>query len=205
MSASNWKRSISHIALANKGFRLIGFTGVSRGAGVSTISRRVACSMADSGEKVLVVSVSEIQGRTVRAAGGDAAAAGALRAEIVPSVHGYDLLSGPTSDTLLAALGAVQFRENLDGDLAEYSRVVLDLPPICDESGDSVGSTSFAAICDRVLLVCLLGVDRKAEIAEASAILNGAGAPLSGVVSNEFKHENIIRTFLRSRLVRAMQ
>lgn len=206
MSQLNWKRSVGQIVMANKGRRLLGFTAVRRGAGVTTISRRVASTMAAGGEKTLMVCVSELYGRAARnGADNNPAGAGALRAEIVPSAHGYDILNGTDGDALMATYSAVQLRDVLDNELAEYARIVLDLPPVCDDASDSISSASFATVCDGVVLVCLLGTDRRSEIAETAAILNSSGAKLAGIVSNEHKQKDFTSNLLQSRFAQAMQ
>lgn len=183
MTLLNWQRSIEHIVVANKGCRVVGLTSVRSGAGVSHIGRGMAKSIAETGARTLVIMLSQMS-----SAGSDQPApAGELRASIVPSVHGYDIFSGNDSDGRPIALNARELRQALENELAEYDRIILDLPAICEDAGNGLRAVSVAPICDRVLLVCLVGSDRSTEIAEAAALLRGAGAVVSGVIANEYK------------------
>lgn len=203
MTQLNWKRSIGQIVMANKGCRLLGLTAVRHGAGVSTICRRAATLMATGGAKTLVVCLSEPHASATRH--GSEKPTSALRSAIVPSLHGYDLLNCPDSDGLLATLNAVQLRDILDNEFSDYDRIIIDLPPLCDDTSDGLSTAGIATVCDRVLLVCVVGVDHRAELAEAAAILHSSGATLAGVVSNEYKRVDFMDYLRKSRFAQAAQ
>lgn len=183
----NWQRSIEQIVVASKDCRLLGLTSARRGAGVSLICRRVGKTMAVNGMKTLVVALSEPQGSLLWNAADKPAAAGAVRASIVPSTHGYDLLPAFDAEGRSIAANVVQLRQLLDTELADYTRIILDLPPISQVSADGLSAVAVSVICDRILLVCEIGADRKGEVAEAVSLLRSAGATVSGIVANEHK------------------
>lgn len=188
------QRSIEQIAITSKGSRIIGFTSVRHGSGVSTISRSVAKAIAQSGSKTLLVPLAALQ-EAPPLVKTDTKAGGHLRASVAPSPHGYHLVA--ESSAALKSINAVRLREMLDTEFSDYDRIVMDLAPICDPAaGDGPGTVALSAVCDRLLLVCVIGNDRGREVTEAVSLLRSAGAPLSEIVSNEYARVdfwNVIR------------
>ncbi len=201
MTLLNWQRSIEQIVFANKGSRVLGFTSIHRGAGVSLICRRVAKVMSMNGMKTLVISVSGAP--TFGAATEKSLSPGALSLAIVPSMHGYDCLPSNDVDGRPLASNVTQLRQLIDGELSGYARIVLDLPPISHTTSSGLSSVGISAICDRTLLVCMIGRDRRTELTEALSLLRGAGAWIAGIVSNEYQHvdpwQNLLQMFSRRR------
>lgn len=189
MALLSWQRSIEQIVLTTKGARLLGFTSVRRSTGVSLLCRQVAKASSDAGFKTLLVMLSESQGRGGRGNASKAAAA-SLRSYIVPSLNGYDLLPGRDGDARPLDFNAVRLREVLQTELTDYDRIICDLPPVSDETGDGLSAGTTAGMCDSVLLVCCIGEDRWGQVSEAAALLRRVGANVSGVVSNEYKRVN---------------
>lgn len=187
MTLLNWQRSIEQIVVANKSYRLLGFTSVHRGAGVSLICRHVAQTMAVNGMKTLIITLSDAHASPSWTTSDKPVASGALRSTIVPSRHGYDVLPGCDSEGRPVAPNIVQLRHVLDTELADYNRIILDLPPISSVAEDGLSTVAVSVVCDRTLLVCAIGSDRKGEVAEALALLRGAGATVTGIVSNELQ------------------
>ena len=203
MTLLNWQRSIEQIAVANKNCRLLGFASVRPGAGVSLICRRVAKTMAVNGMKTLLVSFSEPP-TNASAANHDKqdklSAATILRANVVPSRHGYDLLPLCGSE----GLNVVLLRNTFESDFADYGRIIFDLPPISHVAADGLSTVAVSVICDRVILVCLVGTDRRGEIAEAVSLLRAAGATVSGLVANEYQVVSPWPRFFRSKQKRPL-
>lgn len=202
MTLLNWQRSIEQIVVANKGARVLGFTSIHSGAGVSLICRRVAKTMSVNGMKTLIISISDTPAFAVHSPA-DRPAAGAISAAIVPSIHGYDCLPGNDIDGRPFASNVIQLRQMIDGELSGYQRIILDLPPISHDASDGLSSVGISAICDRTLLVCVVGTDRRTELSEAVALLRGAGARIAGIVSNEYKRvdpwQSLLQMFSRRR------
>lgn len=203
MTLLNWQRSVEQIVVANKNCRLLGFTSVHRGAGVSLISRKVAKTMAANGMSTLIIAMSEMPANPQSRSSDKPVAAGALRAYIVPATHGYDLLPGCDVDGRPIASNVVQLRQVLDAEFADYDHIILDLPPISHVAADGLSTVAISVICDRTLLVCAIGTDRSGEVAEAVSLLRSAGATVSGIVANEFKRaetwQSILKRFSKRR------
>lgn len=196
MSLLNWQRSVEQIVVANKGFRVLGFTSVRRGAGVSLMCAHVAKTMAVNGMKTLVIALSEAFHGHSWVSADKPVTASALRAAIVQSKYGYDLLAGCDSEGRPIVSNIVQLRQLLDVEFSDYNRVIIDLPPISHVANDGLSTVAMSVICDRMLLVCAIGSDRKGEVSEAVALLNGAGATLSGVISNEYQRVDPMQTII---------
>jgi hypothetical protein len=187
MTLLNWQRCIEQIVVANKNYRVIGFTSVHRGSGVSLICRHVAKTTSVNGIKTLIISLSDTSPNQSRTSSDKPVAASALRAGIVPSTHGYDLLPGCDSEGRPVAFNIVQLRHVLDTEFADYNCIILDLPPISHVAADGLSTVAVSVVCDRTLLVCAIGADRRGEVSEAVALLRSAGATVTSVVSNEYK------------------
>lgn len=202
MTLLNWQRSIEQIAVANKNCRLLGFASVHPGAGVSLICRRVANTMAVNGMKTLLVSFSELStnASAVIHDKQDKLSPANLRRNVIPSKHGYDLLPLSGSE----GLNVVLLRNTFEADFADYSRIIFDLPPISHVAADGLSTVAVSVICDRVILVCLIGTDRRSEIAEAVSLLRAAGATVSGLVANEYQVASPWPRFFRSKQKRPL-
>lgn len=197
MSILNWQRSVEQIVVANKGFRVLGFTSVRRGAGVSLISAHVAKTMSVNGMKTLVIALSEAHHGHAWVSSDKPVSPSALRAAIVPSKYGYDLLAGSDAEGRPIASNIVQLRQLLDVEFSDYSRIIIDMPPISHVATDGLSTVAVSVICDRMLLVCAIGSDRKSEVSEAVSLLHSAGASLSGIVSNEFNRVDPMQKILQ--------
>lgn len=181
MTSLNWKRTIEQIALRNRSYRILGFTSVATGAGVSLVCRLTAKALTDCGCRVLLVDLSE-------AAPADTVtpppAAVTFRGAIVTSPNGFDILSF-VGDEFGKAPRMAELREFLLRDVADYDNIVLDMPAVLANDGDRLSAVRVSAICDAVLLVCALGKDKLADISEVFGLIKGGGSALAGLVSNE--------------------
>jgi Mrp family chromosome partitioning ATPase len=187
MTLVNWQRSIEQIMLSSTDSktRVLGLTSVRRGAGLSLVCRQLARTVAAAEFKTLLVDMSKPRGGvavdTTRSP-----APTEVRTSIVPSGDGYDVLRGRAGDEWRSLFGSLpRLRETLGTDLEDYTRIVLDMPPIIDDLDTGINSIALAAICDRLLLVCAVGRDTRSELSKSVALLRGAGITLSGIVSNE--------------------
>lgn len=197
MTLLNWQRSVEQIVVASKNCRVLGFTSVHRGAGVSLISRNVAKTMAANGMRTLIIAMSEMQANPKWSSSDKPVTAGARRASILPATHGYDLLPGCDVDGRPIASNVVQLRQVLDAEFAEYNHIILDLPPVSHVAADGLSTVAISVICDRTLLVCAIGTDRSGEVAETVSLLRSAGATVSGIVANEFKRAETWQSMLK--------
>lgn len=182
MTLLNAQRSIEQIVIANKDCRVLGITSVRRGAGVSLICRGVAKAMAATGEKTLLVCTAQSGARTA-----SAQPARPPLASVCVSPQGYGVLSVYSVDKDPLVSNALQLRQLLDTDFVDYSRIIVDLPPVMEEEGDALSVVALAPTCERVLVVCVIGSDGSAELSESVSLVRGAGARVSGIISNEFK------------------
>ena len=189
MTLLNWQRCIEQIVLANQQEKILGLTSARRGAGVSQISRLTAMTIATTGAKTLLVNMSEPGSLVVRY-DNTSPMAKDLREHIVSTEHGYDLLAGRHDVVRLAFARLPRLREMLLNEFTDYKHVVIDLPPILEALGGGFNTITAAAICDRLLLVCALGRERRSEVVGVVSLLRSSGIALSGVVSNEHSRPN---------------
>lgn len=186
MNQPNWQRSIEQIVLTatNQRNRVLGLTSLNRGAGVSMICRHLARTFASSGNSALLIDMSWAQATSGIAV---AASSAMFRETIVSSGHGYDVLSVGGEGAGSAVFGNLpRFREMLRTDFADYDRFVIDMPPILETAEAGFSTVAAAAMCDRLMLVCAVGVDKRSEVSSVVSMLKGAGVALSGIISNEY-------------------
>lgn len=188
-----WQRTLEQVALRNRRYRLLGFTSLARSAGVSLVSRLIAKALAGSGCKTLLVDLSDA---ATADWDGKPVSSTAFRNAIVTTTHGFDLLSGTTEECARHFSNVTALRDFLQRDIPEYDNVVLDMPSILDNDGRWLSTVSTSAICNAMFLVCVVGKDRKSDIAEVAGLLKGAGTTLAGVISNEGVHRDPLPAIL---------
>ena len=180
MSQATWQRSIEQLVLtaARENARVIGLAALKRGAGVSLVCHQLARTIAGGGTKTLFLDTCEVQGEADRVDNASAL--------ISPSAGGYDIFRAQSNEHRRQLFGsALKVRQLLSTDLAEYGSVIVDLPPLTDETDMVINTTAIASVCDRLLLLCVVGQDTRADLAEAVANLKSAGATPAGIISNE--------------------
>ncbi|MGI9424905.1 MAG: hypothetical protein ACR2PA_17035 [Hyphomicrobiaceae bacterium] len=189
MSRVNWQRTIDQILLTGTGGddRILGLTSVRRVSGVSLVSRYLARTLAADQLQVLLLDLSEAKSALSMDVDGPPDL-GSIGEQIVASGQGYDLLVGGSSEPDHGALvGLPRLRGLLRTEFANYARIVIDMPPVLDESALGVNSIAASAMCDRLLLVTRIGRDKRAELTEVLSLLRGAGVRPSALLANKFK------------------
>ena len=189
MSQINWQRTIDQIILTGTGSddRLLGLTSVKRGSGVSLVCRYLARTLAADRMRVLLLDLSEAR----------SASSGAVsnhqnyefvRDQIITSAHGYDLLSAHGTDSQDGPLVDLpQLRELLGTALSNYSRIVIDMPPLLDGSASGVNAVAAGSMCDRLLIITRIGHDKRGELTDVLSMLRDAGVRPSAILANKFK------------------
>ncbi len=196
----SWLRPVEQIvlpALENK-IRVLGITGPHPGAGVSTLCAAAAETLARSGAKVLLidfstrVSPAEVPGAWVP---GEAGAQTHIRRH--PT--GFDQLAAvATPDTRFLFNNGKRLRRTLFEDLADYTVIVADLPPLLDDGSEHVNPLAVALACDQVLMVCANGRTPRAAAGAAAEAARAAGVRLTGVIWNDFGTPTMGRDMARS-------
>ena len=157
--------------------------------------------MAANGAKTLVVSLSNSHLQ-------EAAPPSARRvASVIPSAHGYDILPCFDAEGQPVDSNAFHLREAHDKEFAGYERIILDLPPVLDQRANDSSALALAPLCERILMVCVIGETEATELSEAVSLLRGAGGIVSGIISNEYAVRDPWRLLnkLRRSTPRSMQ
>ena len=188
MSRLSWQRTIDQIILTGStgNDRILGLTSLRRESGVSLISRYIARTLATDRQQVLLLDLSNAQS-SVSTDLSQTRNLDLLRRYIVSSGQAYDVLTAQAEEPAHGALVEPPgLRELLQVTLADYARVVIDLPPVLYESALGVNSVAASAICDRLMLVTRIGRDKRGELTEVVSMMNGAGIQPSSLLANEF-------------------
>jgi Mrp family chromosome partitioning ATPase len=200
MRLLNWQRSIDQIVLTPSAQtnRVLGLTSSRRGSGVSLICRAVAKTLAAAGNRTLLIDLSEAPASR---ASPDAAASGAPPPDNVVrfDADGYDVCTPLAVAAGAPPLSLPRVRIMLAADFSAYHRIVIDMPPVFDDAESALSPIAMAALCDRLMLVCLIGRDTRTEVLEVASLLHSAGAELAGVVANEYQ-----RVDPRTEIARAL-
>lgn len=207
-------RAIEQIALSSaaNGHRVIGFTGVERHSGVSTIARCTAEVFENSGVKTLLVDLTQ---PVDRIAEGPAWLPGRddPRQYISRRNDGADrLIARPTAGTHAVFNNIHSVRHSLAEELKDYSKIIVDIPPILEVTGHQINPAAAAAVCDAVLMVCVRGGVTFQQVTQAMAMIRSAGAKITGTVLNEIGYSTpgvglarIARRVLPGRMGRWLQ
>lgn len=188
----SWTRPIEQIVLSETGQRdrIIGFTAPEPHSGVSRLSHDVAEVFALSGFNTLLVDLSPSVRDSPQPVQDSPQplwlpGTGNSRTCITRHERGFDFVTARmTVGTRFSFNNVNQIRQMLSVELADYAKVVLDLPAIHDLRSQVVNPVAGAAACDSVLLVCVRGGVTRARLKSAVELLRAAGCKLTGTVLN---------------------
>ncbi|MCX8495497.1 MAG: hypothetical protein ORN51_04865 [Akkermansiaceae bacterium] len=163
--------------------KIIGVTGLSKGAGVTTIASGLAGSLAHAGDtKVLIISISPTLGNQTIGEGTQAASLrGALSMnegqdlrQVAPGV--YQPLSGDPADCATMSITPVQLNKMLPAlKESRFDYIIFDMPVITPTSK----TFAMAGMMDLVLLVLDAEKTKKDNLAWGYAELRKCGADVS--------------------------
>jgi hypothetical protein len=206
MMTGSWRRPAEQILLTSleSGHRTIGFTAPNVNAGVSTLSQVSAEIFARSGFKTLLLDLTQPM-RDPFLAAGWAPGHGDAKKWIARHERGFDyLIARPTPETQFAFNNVASIRELLTIELADYAKILLDLPPLSEQRTDPINPHAAAAACDSVLLVCVRGQLAQSRLESAVKAAKAAGCKMTGVVLNDVNFvpapvqiARLLRSFIR--------
>ena len=185
-------------ATANRPGKSFIITSVGPQEGKSTILSNLGASLAQGGNRVIIVD-SDLRRPTLhRFAGLDRrrgglsglmldsqSAASQLRETEIPGLRA--LLSGPVPPNPADLLGSVRMDQVIDELKGECDYLLLDSPPIMA----AADSTILAAKADGVLLVLTMGETRTDTFRDALQQIQRAGTPVVGYLVNKVKTQRI--------------
>lgn len=173
--------------------RVIGVTSARRNEGKSTVASNLACLLAGSGFRILLIDADFRRGALSRAAGfsdnGNGLGHVLLgRAQVRDSVieapnSGVALLpaEASASATFDALLGSGAMKRCIDEALGGHDVVIIDLPPL----EESPGAMAAAPLLSGVVVVVQWGATPADVAANAVAELRGAGGRIIGSILNK--------------------
>jgi len=171
-------------------FRVIQITSPIHGEGKTTLAANLAVSMAQSGQRVVLIDADLRRPRVAELFGvskqvgltsvlaGETDLASALQPSAVP---GLSILgSGPPSPNPAEAVASPRFRTLLDSLRQQCDYVLIDTPPLLGVTDPRV----VAHAVDGVLLTLRNSKQGRPLAQSAREILEAAGANILGVVAN---------------------
>jgi len=173
--------------------RVIGVTSARRGEGKSTIASNLACLLAGSGFRILLIDADFRRGSISRAAGFNDNSPGLahvllgrahVRDSVVIAPHsGVSLLPAETSAsaTFDALLGSGAMGRCLEEALSGHDLVIIDLP----STEESPGAMAVAPLLSGLLMVVQWGSTPADVAATAAAELREAGGRIIGSILNK--------------------
>jgi Mrp family chromosome partitioning ATPase len=191
---ADWLRPVEQIALSTilNGTRVLGLTSPEGGAGVSTLAEAIAQMLSRSGFKVLLLDMTQpVQEPRPLPAGEtpDAPDQGEQTVRILGDPGGFDVLAASsTARTRFLFNNVSWIEEMLAHEAADYSKIVMDLPPLFSNRHDLINPVAAAAACDSVLLVCARGQVTIDQVNRAMELVRSSGIRLSGTVLNELAY-----------------
>ena len=185
-------RAVEQIALCsiNDSHRVIGFTSPEPMAGVSTVARSTAEVFARAGFKTLLIDLTApIQPTHVGPHWPG-------RDEVKKCISHREgtsdrLIARPTPSTASTLNNVEAVRQALAVELAEYARVVIDMPAILAVDDHRINPVAAAAACDCVILVCVRGGVTQERLSRALQMTRAAGANITGIVLNDRNHSTV--------------
>jgi Mrp family chromosome partitioning ATPase len=191
-----WASSAEQIAISQiiKGTRLLGFVSPTADSSTSLLAKMVAEAMGRAELKILLANLNTTQ-TVVR----DSAAV--TVSEPWQPIWGdanrlIDVLTANvTAETRsifnnngwLASFFAEQLRT--------YSTIVLDLPPLLDESKNRLSPLAAASICQAVILTCPTASVTRPQLANSLRLLESADVNVIGLVVEDEEDKSGWRNF----------
>jgi len=184
------RTSIQFVSL-DRPVKILAVTSPSVGDGKTTTAANLAVSLAETGQRVVIVGCDLRKPRVHNFFGIDneRGFTSVLVDEVsledavvaVPKVPNLWILpSGPVPASPSELLGSPQGRRLFDQLASEFDYVVIDCPPVLPVTDAAVVAT----IADAVILVCAAGNTTKRDFATAEQLLERVDAPILGVVLN---------------------
>lgn len=183
-----WIRPIELVVLPalDGRIRVLGFTSPDHGAGVTSVARAAAETIARSGVRTLLLDLTTAAGKSDSAPNGWTPGAQSAAAGAQADAAGYDvLIAQPTTEARFLFNDAKRLRQTLSDELAGYAVIVVDLPPLLESSAESINPVAAALACDRVLMVYAKGLTRRVDMTAAGDLAKASGIKLEGLVYNE--------------------
>ena len=181
---TGWQASIERVLapaiMADS--RVLGFLGLHRQAGVSSLSLAAAEAFSRRGANVLYLDLAS------------------PRAPEQPPLRGGVTLqhwreSGPSAPARVEPVVTTSnrglfdsipwLRNELMTKFKTYSNIIIDLPPLSEHAPGGLNPISGAAACDAVVLVCVRGRTTQRDAADATRVLAAARINLIGTVLND--------------------
>ncbi len=171
--------------------KVIQITSANAGDGKSTTAANLAVSIAQSGQRVLLIDADFRKPRQHRIFGFSSSEAGlvsvmageAVLKDVIRQtpVPGLSILPcGPRPSNPAELLTAMRFKELVDSVRGEYDFVLIDTPPLLAVSDPSV----VAPRVDGIYLVLRITKNARVSADRCKEILNTLGANLLGVIVN---------------------
>jgi Mrp family chromosome partitioning ATPase len=180
------KAAVRAVAFAeSRSARIIGITGIRKGAGSSSIAEAIARAYSEHGKRILFVRASEIQVSEHYDA--------AFRR--LPDFVSHSMSESTNLFHIdLSRLGITYpqdpdlFRDAFETALESFHAIVVDLPCAGTETGQpEPASLAMGASCPSALLVCVTGRTTRAEIQQCLASCKISGTNVEGIVLNDFQ------------------
>lgn len=180
---------IVHGAIRNHS-RVVGFSGIRPRSGTSTLAGVAATLMHRAGINVLLVDltrpVQDDPGATWTPGGSNAVRAVA-RGERDVNV----LVAWPTPRTQFLFNNFEQLQATFATELADFERIVVDLPAFDGSGPDSISPLAGAAACDELILVVPRGRVTAEDAAAAATTARSLGLPLTGAVLTSIDYRSV--------------
>ena len=186
----SWIRPIELVVLPalDGKIRVLGFTSPGHGAGVTSVARAAAETIARSGVRTLLLDLTTAANGSALASecAGWIPGAHNVPASAQPHAAGYDILvAQPSAETRFLFNDAKRLRQALAAELRGYAVVVVDLPPLLDTGADIINPVAAALACDRVLMVYAKGLTKRVDMTAAGDLAQASGIKLEGLIFNE--------------------
>jgi Mrp family chromosome partitioning ATPase len=200
----NWSAAVQNIAVSAtvQDARVIGVISPEPRTGVTMLARNVTRVLTRSAVQALLVDLSApLPDASER---NDVARQDQLWHRLADEDEGVPtLIANPTPQTRYLFNNVALLRQTLAEELVSFSKIILDLPPLCADHARAINPLGPAAFCDAVILVCARNRITKPRLDQAVELLRSARVNLAGTVFNDLDRptpgEEIARTARRFR------
>jgi hypothetical protein len=176
-----WPRSLETLMFMahDAGIRTLGLANPDFCDGVSFLGRSIAEISADAGVVTLLLDLS----RPAVDQGGWNPRSNGTDVRVARDPAGFDIIYGDCTPASRGVFNNVaQLRNAINGKLASYGMIVINMAPVADIPDDAINPIAVARACDGVILVGTLGVTTRDQLERTMESMRSVEVKLIGSV-----------------------
>ena len=186
---NEWQLAVEQVIVpaTTNGARVLGFISPNTAAGVTSLSRAVATTLARGGADVLYADLATPL-RKSGSAHMRVANTSAWKEALPDRATGIHVTAPANLDARFYFNNVRWLRAEFVRMLRTYSNIVVDISPVLNDEADRVNAIAAAAACDAVAMITVRSALSQQDITRALQMMRSTAVNLIGTVINEMNY-----------------